>query len=126
MGTFHVTIEVAANADGPYEAIEALADSAETYTLLPRPLLERLGVRSVDTQVFVLADGREIERPAGEVLIRVDGRTQTNVVVFGEGETESLLGAVTLESLGLGIDPVGRELIRVRGYLMAVRGGGPR
>ncbi len=40
-----------------------------------------------------------------------------NVVVFGQGD-HALVGAVTLESFGLAVDPVGKRLIRVHGLLM--------
>ncbi len=120
MGTFRTSIEVARDARGPFEVVDALVDSGATYTVLPRILLERLGVPPSDTQVFVLADGRQIDRPVGELTVRIDERTRTTVVVFGEGDAESLLGAVTLESFGLGIDPVKQELVRVSGYLVGM------
>jgi hypothetical protein len=42
-------------------------------------------------------------------------------VVFGPDDAEPLLGAVTMEEFALGIDPVRRELTRVRGYLVGLR-----
>ncbi len=120
MGTFRTTVEVARDAHGPFEQVDALVDSGATYTVLPRVLLERLGVTPSDVQVFVLADGRQIDRPVGELTVRIEERVRTTVVVFGESDAESLLGAVTLESFGLGIDPVKRELVRVSGYLVGI------
>ncbi|MCC6236664.1 MAG: aspartyl protease family protein [Dehalococcoidia bacterium] len=125
MGTFHTTIEVGATAEGPFEAVDALVDSGATYTLLPRPLLERLGVQPSDSQSFVLADVRVVQRQVGEVTARIGGRTRTTVAIFGDAEASPLLGAVTLESFGLGIDPVKKELIGVTGYLVGVRLRGP-
>ncbi len=123
MGTFHQRIELAAGPSGPFESLDALVDSGATYTLVPRAVLTRLGVAPVDVQTFVIADGSRLERELGEAVVRINGRTRTTVVVFGDDEAESLLGAVTLEEFGLGIDPVGRQLVPVPGYLVGARAG---
>lgn len=123
MGTFHVTIEIAATSEGPFERVEALVDTGATYTVLPATLLRRLGVQPTDSQAFRLADGRRIERPLGELIFRIDGRMRTNIVVFGESETGSLLGALTLESFLLGVDPWNKRLIPVEGLMMSLGSG---
>ena len=117
MGTFHSAIELAAGAAGPFESLEALVDSGATYTLVPETILGRLGAARIDRQTFVIADGSRVERDIGEAVVRIDGRTRTSVVVFEDANAEPLLGAVTLEEFGLGIDPVGRRLVPVPGYL---------
>ena len=121
MGMFHQRIELAIGQSGPFEFLGALVDSGATYTLIPRPTLTRLGVAPVDVQTFVIADGSHLERELGEAVVRIDGRTRTTVVVFGDEAAEPLLGAVTLESFGLAIDPVGRQLIPTPGYLVGLR-----
>ncbi len=121
MGTFHHRIELAAGPAGPFESLDALADSGATYSLVPKAVLTRLGIAPVDVQTFVIADGCRPERELGEAVVRIDGRNRTTVVVFGDDEAEPLLGAVTLESFGLGIDPVGRQLIPAPGYLVGLR-----
>jgi predicted aspartyl protease len=52
------------------------------------------------------------------VRVRIDGRTQPTIVIFGDPGTEPLLGVVTLEEFGLGVDPVNRWLIPVPGLLL--------
>ncbi len=42
------------------------------------------------------------------------------MVVFGDAGTQFLLGAVSLEEFGLGIDPVARKLVPVPGYIVSV------
>jgi hypothetical protein len=42
--------------------------------------------------------------------IRLDGRQGASPVIFGEKGDHALLGAVTLESLGVLLDPLRREL----------------
>ena len=120
MGTFHARIELAAGPDGPFEALEALVDSGATYTLVPRTVFTRLGVAPTERRTFVIADGSRIEREIADAAIRIDGRTHTSVVVFGDDAAEPLLGAVTLEEFGLGIDPVRRQLVPMPGYLVGL------
>ncbi len=121
MGTFRYRIELSATPDGPFEALEALVDTGATYTFVPSSLLERLGVRSIDSETFVIADGSRIERRVGEALIRLDGRTRTTMVIFGDEGSSPLLGAFTLEAFSLSVDTRNRRLVRVPGYLTGVR-----
>lgn len=60
-----------------------------------------------------IADGRIIERDVAVVEVTVRGGTTPTWVIFGDPGSEPLLGAITLEELSLGIDPVNRTLIPV-------------
>ena len=59
-----------------------------------------------------MADGSAIRRYAAEALIRIDNRQTGTFVVFGDDDSVPLLGAYSLEGLGLGVDAVNRRLIR--------------
>ena len=118
MGTFRVSIEVGDPLGQRYETVEALVDTGATYTVLPAPFLEGLGVVPHARDTFVLADGRRVERDLGRTWIRVDGRTELTLVVFAEAETQALLGAYALEGLRFAADPVGRRLTPVPGLLL--------
>ena len=113
-------LRYSARAVGSFESIEALVDSGATCALVPETILAGLGVVRIDRQTFVIADGTRVERDIGEAVIRIDGRPRTSVVVFGDANAEPLLGAVTLEEFGLGIDPVGRRLVPMPGYLVGL------
>ena len=129
MGTFRVSIEVGDPLGQRYEAVEALVDTGATYVTLPAPLLHGLGVVAHTRDTFVLADGRRVELDIGRTWIRVDGRAELTLVVFGEPGTPPLLGAYALEGLRLAADPVGRRLVPVPGLLLCFSdrrwGGGP-
>jgi clan AA aspartic protease len=124
VGTFRAAIEIAATADGPFELVDALVDSGASYTLLPAPLLERLGVRRARTRTFVLADGSVQDMDLGIAWVRFEGDESPTNVVFGPEDAEPLLGAITLEEFGLAIDPQQGRLIPLRLYLVGLRGGG--
>ncbi|HLZ46651.1 MAG TPA: aspartyl protease family protein [Gemmatimonadales bacterium] len=117
MGTFRISIQLAAVSGVRFESMEALVDTDASYTWIPRDLLEVLGVQPDETRVFVLADGREVGYPMAWVRVRLDERTQPTLVICGDPGTEPLLGAFTLEGFGLGVDPVNRRLIQVPGLL---------
>jgi clan AA aspartic protease len=103
-----------------FEAVEALVDTGATYTWLPREVLDRLQVVPQEQRQFVLADGREVDYDVAWVKIRLNGKSEPSLCVFGEAGTEPLLGAFTLEGFGLGVDPVNRQLVPVRAHLAGV------
>ena len=119
MGTFRVSIEIGDATGQRYEPVEALVDTGATYTTIPAPFLERLGVIPHVRDTFVLADGRQVDRDIGRAWVRIDGRAELTLVVFGDPVAEALLGAYTLDGLRLAADPVGRRLIPVPGLLFA-------
>jgi clan AA aspartic protease len=115
VGVFSVTVDVGDQNGRRFVPIEVLVDTGATYTWMPASLLRDLGVTVVDQQEFILANGDSILRDVGQAMLRVDGKERITVIVFGEDDALSLLGAVTLEEMGLGVDPVNRRLIRVPG-----------
>ncbi|MBI2466506.1 MAG: retroviral-like aspartic protease family protein [Candidatus Rokubacteria bacterium] len=117
MGAFRVQVEIEALAGGRAEKLEALVDTGATYTWVSRDVLERLGVRPEEDRPFVLADGRQVTYGIAWVRVRIDGRRQPTIAVFGDPGSEPLLGVVTLEEFGLAADPVNRRLVPVPALL---------
>jgi predicted aspartyl protease len=87
-----------------------LVDSGAVYSVVDVATLERLGISPTGTRTFILADGSEITRRTGAALFRVHGREGASTVIFGEPGDAPLLGVVTLEEVGLILDPLRREL----------------
>jgi clan AA aspartic protease len=92
------------------EKIEFLIDSGAIYSVVPAPVLERLGIRPLAEQEFRLANGTKIVRKKGGALFKYGDRIGVADVIFGEEGDSVLLGAFTLEALGLSLDPLRREL----------------
>jgi predicted aspartyl protease len=112
MGLTVLTLDVAAPADpARREAVDFLVDSGAVYSFVPRPVLERLGITPHARQRFRLADGSAIERDRGDALFFYAGRRGAAPVIFGEPGDAALLGAITLESLGLALDAIRRDLV---------------
>ena len=119
MGTFHVEIEVVAADAGEPERHSALVDTGASYLSLPRSVLGRLGYRSLDTQRVVFATGQSAVWHVTEVKVRLEGRERTVIAFLADDAAPTLIGAQTLESFGLGVDPLGRRLVPVDAYLAA-------
>lgn len=92
-------------------SIEFLVDSGAIYSVVPASILRDLGIKPLTRQTFRLADGSSISRSKGGAVFRYGDRVGTADVVFGEEGDHVLLGAFTLEALGLGLDPLRRELM---------------
>ena len=125
MGTFPVEIEIGDPQGDHFEQVSALVDTGSTYTVVPRSLLERLGVERHERAKFRLADGRTMEEDVGRTWLRIDGRAEITLVVFGNEGTTPLLGAYALEGFRLAADRVGRRLVPVEGLLMHAIASGP-
>lgn len=92
------------------EKVEFLIDSGAIYSVVPRRILKKLGIKPIVKQEFRLANGEKIIRDKGIALFRYQHRVGGADVIFEEPEDSILLGAFTLEALGLALDPLKREL----------------
>jgi len=90
--------------------LKFLVDSGAMYSVVPAPVLRRLGIKPRKTKSFILADGTEIKRSLGEARFRFDGEEGTSPVIFGEKGDSILLGSISLEVLGFMLDPFKRQL----------------
>jgi clan AA aspartic protease len=85
--------------------LEGIVDTGAIYSVVPRRILEELGVKPVERRRFK-AFGGYVERDLGEVGIELMGRRRTITVIFGETDDAIVLGVTALESFGLEVDPV--------------------
>lgn len=111
MGLTKLDIEVGNPANPETtESVEFLIDSGAIYSVVPTALLEKLGIKPIAEEVFRLADGSKVIRKKGVAIFRYGERVGGADVIFGEEGDYVLLGAFTLEALGLSLDPLRREL----------------
>jgi clan AA aspartic protease len=90
--------------------VEFLIDSGAVYSVVPSPVLENLGIQPLAEEEFRLADGSKVVRRKGIALFRYGERVGGADVIFGEQDDYTLLGVLTLEALGLALDPLKRQL----------------
>ena len=113
MGTFRTTIHIeSAERRGVLRPVEnALVDTGSELTWAPRRVLEDLGIRPEMVQRFVVADGRQLERPVGIAIVHAGGAMAPDYVVFAEPDDMILLGARSLEGLNLRVDAQRKQLV---------------
>jgi clan AA aspartic protease len=122
MGLTHVVVEVANPARPARRArVKMLIDSGAAYSIVGGDTLRKIGIRPTGSRSFILADGTEVTRNIGAALFRFHGEEGASTVIFGEPGDASLLGVVTLEELGLILDPMRRELRPMPMSLMPLR-----
>ena len=104
-----VTIRMEVRRDGgSSHEVEFLVDSGATLSVLPWKVWRALGLRPKRAMRFALADGRTIRRRISECRFSYQGLDAMTPVVLGQRKDAALLGTLTLESLGLVLNPFER------------------
>jgi len=103
-----------------YEEVDFLIDSGAIYSVVSGDILVKLGIKPISVQEFRLADGSIIIRQKGGAVFKYGENIGHAAVIFGEPGDAALLGAHTLEALGLRLDPFNRVLIPLPLLLMQV------
>jgi len=114
MGLTYVDGIVHGRRRGTKRPVRFLVDSGAVYSVLRLADWRPLRLVAQQELEFVLADGTPLRRQVGECMFELEGRRATSPVVLGEGQDEALLGAVTLETLGLVLNPLTRRLQPMR------------
>jgi clan AA aspartic protease len=122
MGLTHVDVEIA-NPAVPDERVRLrmLVDSGAAYSVVDTATLQKLGIVPTGERRFILADGTEITRRIGVATFSFRGEHGGSTVIFGESGDVLILGVVTLEELGLILDPMRREIRPMPLTLMPLR-----
>lgn len=110
MGLTKVTLEITNPENKKTTKGEFLVDSGAFYTVLPKRMVEELDIKPDHKQQFSLADGTSIIREVGNAYIVFEGRRAASPVILGKKNDSSLMGVLTLEALGLIINPFDRTL----------------
>ena len=125
MGVFSIPISIGDPQGENWVELDAMVDTGASITSVPGSILRELGVAPMSSQRFRFAQGEVRHMDIGETRIRVEGREVGTLVLFNDEGTPPLLGALALESLFLGVDPVAQKLISVEGLMMSYSGKSP-
>ncbi len=103
---------------GVRETVEAMVDTGALFTVIPTPIMERLGVVPFDTIPVQFANGEMAEWPLAELDAELEGRHRPTLCLLGSPDAPPLIGAHTLEAFLLTVDPVEQELGPQGAYLL--------
>lgn len=78
------------------QALEFFVDSGAIYSVVPTPVLKKLGIKPIAKEEVILANGEKIARKKGVALFKYAGKVGGADVIFGEPEDSTLLEAFTL------------------------------
>ena len=113
MGVFNVTMEIGDPAGQEFVELDAMVDTGSTHTTVPESLLNSLRVVAEDVSRFELGDSRIVEYRVGYTRMRYNGKSAIVPVVFAPDAVSPLIGATTLEILGLAVNTVKQQLVPV-------------
>lgn len=94
--------------------VRFLVDSGAVYSVLPQKVWKALGLKPAREVEFTLADGTSIIRSVSECRFEIEGMEGISPVILGLPEDMPLLGIVTLEVLGLMLNPLNRKLLPMK------------
>ncbi len=114
MGLVKVTTKITGLQEphGSYEEV-FLVDTEVTDSLVVAHELRKIGVRQEGKMSYELVDGTVKEYPYGLIRIEFMGEITAGRVIFGDADSEPLLGVTALESVGIMVDPTNKTLKRL-------------
>ena len=106
MGTIHTTVAIRNPAE-PHRVWEGsfLVDTGATDCMVPSQHLESIGLEPKDEREYTLADGTPIRGGITVAQVEMMGTFAGATIVFGEPDSEPLLGVTAMESIGIEVDP---------------------
>lgn len=118
MGVFTVTAKVQNPHDDSKSCdITLIVDTGATYTQLPATLLQDLGIDTPKEKHTQLANGQIVKQRMGEAVIWYENDSWSSPVVAVD-QGPAVLGAVTLETFALAVDPVQGKLVPTTFHLV--------
>ena len=114
MGTFTWPMRITGMDGGRSVDVEATVDTGRCMTMLPARTLRELGVEPIGSRTFLIADGSSVAMEIGRAWATIDGDSEVTLVAFGQDNAPPVIGAYTLEGLGLAVDPVKQRLVPAR------------
>ena len=101
--------------------VEFFVDSGAVYSVVPGKVLDSLDIEPYEEMSFALADGTSIKRRISSAYFEFEGEGGPAPVVYGEEGDAALLGATTLESIGLVLNPFTRTMHPMRMLMAALK-----
>jgi predicted aspartyl protease len=111
-GSFKTKLRVwnPARPDEVYEP-EVWVDTGAAFSWISRSKLEAMGVTPLRQMQFRTIEGHIVERLFAPVFVGLDSFTGSDMVVTVEATDSEVMGAHSIEGMGLAVDPVHKKLV---------------
>lgn len=90
---------------------EVCVDTGAAFSWVSRSKLEAMGVKPLRQTQFRTIEGHIVERPFAAVFVGFDRFMSSDMVVMAEETDSEVMGAHSIEGLGLAADPVQHRLV---------------
>ena len=112
MGTFSAKLRVwnPANPE-KVDELEAFVDTGAAFSWIARTRLERLGLVPTRRMQFRTIEGRIVEQDVAVVYVGAGEYSAPDLVVMAEPGEMEVIGAHSLEGLGVAADPIQKKLV---------------
>jgi hypothetical protein len=87
-----------------WQSIQLALPPRNIYTIIPAPVRNRIGIRPYIEDKFLMPDGSRVKRRKGVAKFRYMKKIGGSDVIFGRPGDPTLIGELTLGSLGLELD----------------------
>ena len=112
MGTFRTKLRVwnPARPEEVYEP-EVWVDTGAAFSWISRSKLEAMGVKTLRQMQFRTIEGHIVDLPFAAVFVGFDSYISSDMVVMADVTDSEVMGAHSIEGLGLAADPVQHRLV---------------
>jgi len=117
MGHIWVEVRLVNPINGAELKTRALVDTEATYTVIPWSIYEKLNLMIVGKKIAETAKG-PTELDESFLVIEIKGKKAVTPVLISRDLKDFLVGVLTLEALGLAVDPTTGELKESRILLL--------
>lgn len=93
---------------------ELLVGTGAMDSLVPRRHLEAIGLKPKGHRIYETADGSEVLLDFTTAEVEIMGQIAGATILFGENDTDPLLGVTVLQSARIAIDPSSQSLYKRR------------
>lgn len=121
MGTTYVNVTVRNPANRVRSWTGKFRVNLESFdSLVPRPLLEAIGLQPRRHREYMSADGSKIAFAITTAELEFEGEIVGGTILYGDEDAEPWLGKAALESAGFEIDRDSETLTRLPAVLLKV------
>ncbi|MCL2211520.1 MAG: hypothetical protein FWB95_06330 [Treponema sp.] len=92
-------------------AVDVMVDTVSLLSWLPKKMLLEAGITPRGTKYFLTITNETIEREYGYAILKSEGYSTVDEIVFAEEGDMSLLGVRTIEGFGVMVDNIGHRFV---------------